>query len=85
MHPASAIASVTHEYMHLFGAMKDPYMREKEVDIEDLGKRLIENLLSLDGDTVDYQEGLSFLSTFILRISSASFPRDCRIISIGGV
>jgi len=85
VHPAFAIARVTHEYMHLFSSMKDPYMQEKKVDVEDLGKRLIENLLSLDGGTVDYQDriviSLNLYPSDIIRLFSEGIAG---IISIGG-
>lgn len=45
VNPVRAIARVTHDFGHLFSAMKDPLMQEKVDDIEDLGRRLIENLL----------------------------------------
>lgn len=84
-HPGRAIAEVTHEFMHLFQTMADPYMQEKAVDIEDLGKRLIENLLFEEGEKIDYEGRIiiarNLYPSDIIRYFSEGIAG---IVSIGG-
>ena len=39
-----AVKKVVHDYLDVFEAMTDPYLRERAADIEDIGRRLLENL-----------------------------------------
>lgn len=83
--PVRAVAVVVHEYTHRFTSMNDAYMREKAVDIEDLGKRLIDNLMPGDEDSHEYRGKVV--------ISRSIFPSDMikyfseqigGVVSIGG-
>ena len=40
-----AFYTVVHRYMRTLGEMEDPYLRERVVDIHDVGRRVIHNLL----------------------------------------
>ena len=40
-----AFSSVIHRYVKSLGAVDDPYLRERAVDIQDVGRRVIHNLL----------------------------------------
>ncbi|MBE9581661.1 MAG: phosphoenolpyruvate--protein phosphotransferase, partial [Proteobacteria bacterium] len=40
------------DYLELFSKMDDPYLRERGSDIEDVGKRVLRNLLGLGGSSV---------------------------------
>ncbi|MBW2645453.1 MAG: phosphoenolpyruvate--protein phosphotransferase, partial [Deltaproteobacteria bacterium] len=40
-----ALKKVVLDYVELFSAMDDPYLRERGADIEDIGKRVLRNLL----------------------------------------
>ena len=40
-----AFYSVVHRYIRTLGEMEDPYLRERAVDIHDVGRRVIHNLL----------------------------------------
>lgn len=40
-----AFHSVVHRYIRTLGEMEDPYLRERAVDIHDVGRRVIHNLL----------------------------------------
>lgn len=42
-----ALKTVVLEYVELFSAMDDPYLRERRADIEDIGKRVLRNLLGV--------------------------------------
>ncbi len=44
---AFAVKKVIHDYLEVFEAMTDPYLKERAADLEDIGRRLLENL---DGD-----------------------------------
>lgn len=39
-----AVHDVVHHYVQAFGAMEDPYLRERSADIEDIGRRIIDAL-----------------------------------------
>jgi phosphotransferase system enzyme I (PtsP) len=44
--PPEAIIAVTHEWMDRFAALPEPYLREKAVDVADLGARLLDSLIN---------------------------------------
>lgn len=52
--PASAITRVVDQYARLFAGSKNPRLREKELDVRDLGRRLLKNLGSAREEEVDY-------------------------------
>jgi phosphotransferase system enzyme I (PtsP) len=49
-----AISTVVNEYVEIFSSSKMPLIREKVLDVKDLGNRLTRNLLSEEADSSDY-------------------------------
>jgi phosphotransferase system enzyme I (PtsP) len=52
--PDQAVREVVRKYVELFSKSSHPAMREKVHDVQDLGLRLLSNLLATPDDTVDY-------------------------------
>ncbi len=52
--PDQAVREVVRKYVDLFSKSSHPVMREKVHDVQDLGLRLLSNLLATPDDTVDY-------------------------------
>jgi len=52
--PEQAIREIVSEYIALFSKSSHPAMREKVTDIQDLGLRLLSNLLATPDEAVDY-------------------------------
>lgn len=48
-----AVAQVVHEYVQKFEDIANPYLREKSFDVRDIGKRLLNNLLDEDLESVN--------------------------------
>ncbi len=44
----SAVKSVVGEYVEAFRRMDDPYLRERSLDVEDIGRRILANLCGLE-------------------------------------
>lgn len=53
--PQKAVAQVMHHYIDLFARSGNPRLREKVLDLKDLGHRLLLNLMSHDPDLADYE------------------------------
>ena len=53
--PQKAVSSVVHHYIDLFSSSQNARLREKVLDIRDLGHRLLLNLMSHDPDLADYE------------------------------
>ncbi len=49
-----AVTSVVNDYIHLFSSSKNPRLREKVLDVKDLGHRLLRNLQQHGEDEGDY-------------------------------
>jgi phosphotransferase system, enzyme I, PtsP len=45
-----ALKEVIFEYVRLFSRMEDPYLRERGLDIENVGKRILQNLLGFEDE-----------------------------------
>ncbi|MDZ8118688.1 phosphoenolpyruvate--protein phosphotransferase [Pontiella agarivorans] len=69
-----AIATVVDEYVEVFSKSKMPLIREKVLDVKDLGNRLTRNLLNEEADTADYQGQIiiahELLPSDILKLSA---------------
>ena len=52
--PEGAIAQVVTEYSNLFAGSTNPRLREKEQDVKDLGRRMLQNLRAGAEDASDY-------------------------------
>ena len=53
-HPAQAIVEVTEAYAQRFEGLPNAYLREKRHDIQDVGWRLLENLIGITDEHHDY-------------------------------
>ena len=69
-----AIATVVDEYVEIFSKSKMPTIREKVLDVKDLGNRLMRNLLNEEDDTCDYRGQIiiahELLPSDILKLSA---------------
>ncbi len=52
--PCQAVERIANEYIGVFGDSDNPRMKEKILDIKDLGHRILKNLLQNDTDRGDY-------------------------------
>ncbi len=53
--PQKAVLSVLHHYIDLFAKSTNPRLREKVLDLKDLGHRLLMNLMSHNATSADYE------------------------------
>ncbi|MBT1071792.1 phosphoenolpyruvate--protein phosphotransferase [Pelotalea chapellei] len=51
-----AVHDVVHHYVQAFGAMEDPYLRERSADMEDIGRRIIDVLEGNDNAPLKLRE-----------------------------
>ncbi|VGO21088.1 phosphoenolpyruvate--protein phosphotransferase [Pontiella sulfatireligans] len=69
-----AISIVVNEYVEIFSKSKMPLIREKVLDVKDLGNRLIRNLLNEQADECDYRGQIiiahELLPSDILKLSA---------------
>jgi len=69
-----AISSVVNEYVEVFSNSKMPLIREKVLDVKDLGTRLTRNLLNEEADVCDYHGQIiiahELLPSDILKLSA---------------
>ncbi len=69
-----AISTVVSEYVEIFSNSKMPLIREKVLDVKDLGNRLTRNLLSKETDSCDYRGQIiiahELLPSDILKLSA---------------
>ena len=69
-----AIAEVANEYVEIFSNSKMPLIREKVLDVKDLGNRLLRNLLNEEADECDYKGQIiiahELLPSDILKLSA---------------
>ena len=68
-----ALKKVINGYLEAFGQMEDPYLRERAADMEDIGRRLLANLIGKN------TEGLHLHHTGIL-IAKRLLPSDMAIL-----
>lgn len=69
-----AIATVVNEYVDVFSKSKMPMIREKVLDVKDLGNRLTRNLISEEAEACDYRGQIiiahELLPSDILKLSA---------------
>jgi len=73
INPPVAILSVVKDYVNQFKEMTNPYLREKSQDVQDIGYRLLRNLMGLGEKTNDYEGRIV--------ISEELFPSDALKLS----
>ncbi len=85
--PDQAVREVVTKYIALFSKSSHPAMREKITDIQDLGLRLLSNLLATPDETVDYSGRIVVASEMrpsdLLKLSAQK--AEGLILSGGGV
>jgi phosphotransferase system enzyme I (PtsP) len=85
----TALKMVVEQYINQFQSMSDSYMRERAVDVEDMGNRVLANILGLDA-AIDGQrqatENSILIAAEVTATMLAEFPKDklCGIISMRG-
>ncbi|HEY5653667.1 MAG TPA: phosphoenolpyruvate--protein phosphotransferase [Pontiella sp.] len=74
MAPIKAIGVVVNEYVEVFSKSKMPLIREKVLDVKDLGNRLVRNLLNEEAGFCDYKGQIiiahELLPSDILKLSA---------------
>lgn len=69
-----AISTVVNEYVEVFSRSKMPLIREKVLDVKDLGNRLMRNLMNEEADACDYRGHIiiahELLPSDILKLSA---------------
>jgi len=68
-----ALKKVIHGYLEAFNKMEDPYLRERAADMEDIGRRLLANLVGKNS------EGLHLKQSGIL-VAKRLLPSDMAIL-----
>jgi phosphotransferase system enzyme I (PtsP) len=61
-----AIRKVVAEYARMFGAIEDPYFRERGADVEDVGQRVIARLLGVRHHDLPLSDGAIVVTTNLL-------------------
>ncbi|SIR23878.1 phosphotransferase system, enzyme I, PtsP [Aeromonas sp. RU39B] len=82
----SAIKMVSENLMARFGAMKDPYLRERASDIKDIAQRLISRLVQNEPEHLAIQEPVVLVADEVTATVLAEVPRECLagVISLKG-
>jgi len=81
-----AVAEVMREHIRTFEAMEDPYIRDRAVDLRDLGNRLIQELGSRDQGERVYPERTILVGAEIPASLIAAIPESqlAGIVSVSG-
>ena len=83
--PTAAITRVVDQYSRLFASSKNPRLREKEIDVKDLGRRLLKNLGGASEEAADYHDRIviaaEILPSDVLRIAA---QKAQGVVVIGG-
>jgi phosphotransferase system enzyme I (PtsP) len=85
----SSLKMVVESYIRQFQAMQDPYMRERAVDVEDMGNRVLANILGISHDLPKTREPKAraiLIAEEVTAVMLAEFPNNqlMGIISIRG-
>ena len=71
-----AVRDVVEEYKALFGRIEDPYFRERGVDVEDVGRRLVAKLLGVRHHNIPLSPGAVVVTDMILPAHFAMLETD---------
>jgi len=71
-----AVHEVVQGYLEVFGAMEDPYLRERSADMEDIGRRIIEALHGNEHDGVKLKEARVIVAEEIFPSDMAMLDHD---------
>lgn len=82
----SALKRVINDYASHFEVMSDSYMRERAVDIKDLGRRILSYLQARETKKVDYPENTILVSDELTATMLGEVPQDklVGLVSIKG-
>lgn len=73
---ARAVHEVVQGYIEVFGAMEDPYLRERSADMEDIGRRIIDVLQGNEHDGVKLKEARIIVAEDIFPSDMAMLDHD---------
>lgn len=71
-----AVHEVVQGYLEVFGAMEDPYLRERSADMEDIGRRIIDVLQGNEHDGVKLKEKRVIVAEDIFPSDMAMLDHD---------
>lgn len=71
-----AVHEVVQGYLEVFGAMEDPYLRERSADMEDIGRRMIDVLQGNEQDGVKLKEKRVIVAEDIFPSDMAMLDHD---------
>ncbi len=77
INPPQAVLAVVEKYVSMFRQISNSYMREKSHDVEDMGRRLLENLIGKTESFLPYKDHII--------IARELFPSDILKLSSQGV
>lgn len=80
----SALRKVIEQHVAMFDAMEDDYMRERGVDVLDLGRRVLAKLQSREEKRVDYPEQTVLVAQELTPGMVAEVPRE-RLVGLVSV
>ena len=83
--PRQAVSSVVHHYINLFASSPNARLREKVLDLKDLGHRLLLNLMSHNPELADY-EGRIIIAKELLpsELLKLAAQRAAGLVLLGG-
>ena len=71
-----ALRQVIEEHVRNFDMMDDTYLRERAVDVKDLGRRVLSYLQKEDHDNVEYPENTVLISEELTAVMLAEVPHE---------
>jgi phosphotransferase system enzyme I (PtsP) len=75
----TSLKMVVENYIRQFQSMNDPYMRERAVDIEDMGNRVLANILGMNCDKPvkrEHPERSILIAEEVTAVMLAEFPNE---------
>jgi phosphotransferase system enzyme I (PtsP) len=76
---ATSLKMVVENYVRQFQAMNDPYMRERAVDVEDMGNRVLANILgitTLNDQKREIPDQAILIAEEVTAVMLAEFPKE---------
>ncbi|MFH0796653.1 MAG: phosphoenolpyruvate--protein phosphotransferase [Candidatus Omnitrophota bacterium] len=84
---ARAVQLVVHQYNESFGKSKDVYLKDRRFDLDDVGKRLVRNLLGLKSYLSDLKEKVILIAYSLSPSETASLDKkmvSAFVTDVGG-
>ncbi|AEE91139.1 PEP-protein phosphotransferase of PTS system (enzyme I) [Tepidanaerobacter acetatoxydans Re1] len=72
----NATAQVVKKYIETFEDMKNAYMKERSVDIKDVGSRIIKNVLGITSDSFSFTERVIIIARDLTPSDTAQMDKD---------